>query len=79
MITGALILALGVLFWMTNGLVTLPSIVSTSTLARWQESSTVLGEPMVQVGVIIAAGLLTLLLWWLLDRRSRRSHDQEGR
>ena len=68
-ITGIVIMALGVLFWVTNGLVTLPSLVPTSTLARWQESSAVLDEPLVQIAAIIALAALGLLLWWRRDRR----------
>ena len=68
-LTGVLIIALGILFWWTNGLVTLPSLVPTSALARWQESSAVLNDPVVQVAVIIALGLIGLALWWRRERR----------
>ena len=70
--TGLVIIALGVLFWMTNGLVTLPSLVSTSTLARWQANGAVLDDPRVQVGVILTLAVVGLLLWWRQDRRRRR-------
>lgn len=69
LLAGLLIIALGILFWRTNGLVTLPSPVPTSTLARWQEGSGVLDDPLVQVVVILALGLLGILLWWWRDRR----------
>lgn len=71
-VTGLVIIALGVLFWVTNGLVTLPSLVPTSTLARWQAGSAGLNDPVVQIAVILALGLLALVLWWLRDRRRRR-------
>src|SRR5699024_1610393 len=64
-----------ILFWATNGLVTLPSLVPTSTLARWQSSSVGLNDPLVQVAVIVGLGLLALLLWWRWDRRRRRTED----
>src|SRR5699024_8138930 len=38
LLTGLLIIALGVLFWTTNGLIALPSLVPTRVLAQWQES-----------------------------------------
>lgn len=70
-LTGVLIIALGILFWRTNGLVTLPSLVPTSALARWQESSAVLNDPVVQVAVILALGLGGIALWWWRGTRSR--------
>ena len=74
-VTGLVIIALGILFWTTNGLVTLPSLVPTSTLARWQASSVGLNDPVVQVGAILALGLLALLLWWRRDRWRRREEE----
>lgn len=71
-VTGLIIIALGVLFWATNGLVTLPSLLPTSILARWQASSTVLTGTGAQVAVVIVLGLLALGLWWRRDRRRRR-------
>ena len=75
-VTGIVIMALGVLFWVTDGLVTLPSLVPTSTLARWQESSAVLDEPVVQIAAIIALAVLGLLLWWRRDRRRGRGRAE---
>ncbi|HLS74361.1 MAG TPA: cytochrome c biogenesis CcdA family protein [Actinomycetaceae bacterium] len=71
-VTGVLIIALGIVFWTTNGLVTLPSLVSTSTLSRWQAGSTVLTDPIVQVAVIVALALVALLVWWRRKRQGRR-------
>lgn len=71
-LTGLVIIALGILFWTTNDLVTLPSLVPTSTLARWQANSAQLDGPLVQIAVIVVLGLLGLLWWWLRDRRRRR-------
>lgn len=71
-ITGVLIIGLGVLFWTTNGLVTMPSLFSTSTLARWQASSAALSNPLVQAAVLIALGILALGIWWRHDRKRSR-------
>ena len=72
-VTGLVIMALGVLFWVTNGLVTLPSLVPTGTLARWQEAGSALSDPSVQIAVIIGAAAIALLLWWAGRRRRIRS------
>lgn len=74
-LTGLVIMLLGVVFWTTNGLVTLPSLIPTSTLARWQESGAVLDSPVVQSAVIIVLGLLALAWWW---RRQRRPRPRAG-
>ena len=71
-VTGLVIMALGVLFWVTNGLVTLPSLVPTGTLARWQEAGSALSDPSVQIAVIIGAAAIALLLWWAGRRRRIR-------
>lgn len=68
-ITGVVIMAVGIMFWATNGLVTMPSLVPTGVLARWQESIGVLENPAVQVGVIVVLGLLALAWWWRSQRR----------
>lgn len=72
LVTGVLIIALGILFWVTNGLVTVPSLVPTSTLARWQAGGSALSSPIVQVAVLVALGALALGLWWRYDRRQQR-------
>src|SRR5699024_4640502 len=74
-VTGLVIIALGILFWATNGLVSLPSLMPTSTLARWQSSSAGLNDPLVQVAVIAGLGILALVLWWRWDRRRRKAED----
>lgn len=68
-LTGLVIIALGILFWSTNGLVTMPSLIPTSALARWQENVGVLSSIGAQIGVIVALALLALGLWWRWDRR----------
>lgn len=69
LLTGVLIIAVGVLFWTTDGLVALPSPVPTGTLARWQEGLAVLSGTGVQIGLILAAAALALVLWWRRERR----------
>ncbi|WP_299302177.1 cytochrome c biogenesis CcdA family protein [uncultured Brachybacterium sp.] len=68
-LTGALIITVGILFWATNGLVTMPSPVPTGILARWQETLGVLNGTGVQIALILLAGALALALWWRTERR----------
>ena len=77
-LTGLLIMALGVLFWFTKGLVTMPSLVPTELLTRWQVASTALNNTAVQILVILIAGAVALALWWRWDRRrAQRTHSTE--
>ena len=69
LLTGLLIIALGVLFWTTNGLISLPSLVPTRVLAQWQESLAPLSSAGVQIAVIAGLAALALLLWWRAERR----------
>lgn len=68
-LTGALIIAVGILFWATNGLVTMPSLVPTRVLARWQESLAGLSGTGVQIALILLGGAVALALWWRTERR----------
>ncbi|GAA4519578.1 cytochrome c biogenesis CcdA family protein [Brachybacterium paraconglomeratum] len=68
-LTGVLIIAVGILFWATNGLVTMPSLVPTGILARWQENLALLSGTGVQILLILLAGALALALWWRAERR----------
>lgn len=72
-LTGLVIIAVGILFWTTNGLVTMPSLVPTSVLARWQENTAVLSSTGVQIAIILGLAALGLALWWRGDRRRRRT------
>ena len=61
LLTGALItIAVGILVWATNGLVTMLSLVPTGVLARWQENLTVLSDTGLQIAIIAGLGALAL-------------------
>lgn len=75
LLTGLLIIALGILFWMTNGLVALPSPVPTRVLAQWQEGLAALNSTGVQIAVLLGLAALALLHWWRADRRRTDGHE----
>lgn len=70
-ITGLIIIAVGVLFWSTNGLIAVPELLPTSSQAWIQGRSAVLANPVVDVVAILAVAALWLLVW----RRARRKID----
>lgn len=77
-ITGMLIIGTGVVFWMTNGLVGLPSALPTESLAWLQERGAVLASPLLDVLAILLAASGALLLWSRSRRRYGAPHDDAG-
>ncbi|WP_209323734.1 cytochrome c biogenesis CcdA family protein [Brevibacterium renqingii] len=79
MVTGLLLIAIGVLFWTTNGLVSAPSLVSTSSLARMQEWVGSWSSTTVDIIVICVLAALALLWWYLHERRRARKSAEDVR
>lgn len=76
-ITGVLIMAVGVLFWATNGLVGVPELLPTD-LTYWLQSNLgFLSDPLFDVLAILAVAVVVLVVWTRL--RSRRAdRDRVG-
>jgi len=68
-LTGALIVAVGVLFWSTNGLVGMPELLPTSTQAWLQEGSALLANPAFDVVVILVTAGIALFVWVRMRQR----------
>src|SRR5690606_29917344 len=73
-LTGTLIITVGVVFWFTNGLVSMPSLVPTDVQAWSQRQSALLGDPLVDVAGIVILAALALSVWAF--RRRRTGHDR---
>lgn len=78
LITGLLIIGVGLLFWFTNGLVAMPSLVPTSVQAWMQEQGGVLANPVFDIVVIIAVATAALIIWGLGRRRAARRAETEA-
>lgn len=70
-ITGALIMGVGVLFWTTNGLVGAPELLPMDAQAWLQERTAILANPILDIVAVLAVAALVLLLW--ARRRRTRS------
>lgn len=70
-LTGLLIIAVGVTFWATNGLVEVPALLPYDTLAWLQARSAQLAGPALDLTVIVVAAGLVLLVWHRRRRRTR--------
>ena len=78
MITGLLLIAVGVVFWATNGLVSAPSPVSTTTLSKMQEWVGSWSSTTVDIIVVCVLAALAILWWFLHERRRMRQNLAEA-
>lgn len=76
-ITGMVIIAVGVLFWLTNGLVTMPALIPTDVLAWLQERGALLADPIVDIIVILILAGIALTIWAVRRRRKARSEQDD--
>lgn len=74
-ITGLLLITVGVVFIRTSGMASLPDLLPAQALAAVQEWISTVSSAVPDVLVIIAAALLALLTWALLARRSARRRE----
>lgn len=78
LITGLLIIGVGLLFWFTNGLVSLPSLVPTSVQAWAQEQGAVFASPVFDVLGIVALAGIVLWVWAVARRRAKPRQLADG-
>jgi cytochrome c biogenesis protein CcdA len=68
-ITGLLVTGVGILFWVTNGLVGAPELVPVEAQAWLQVNASVLANPLVDITLILIVAAVILALW---SRRHKR-------
>lgn len=68
-VTGVLMVAVGVLFWTTNGFVGTPALLPTSTQAWLQSRTAMLAHPVLDVVAILLGAAVVLWLWIRIRRR----------
>ncbi|HMR49059.1 MAG TPA: cytochrome c biogenesis CcdA family protein [Arachnia sp.] len=68
-ITGVLLVAVGVVFWHTNGLVTMPALLPASLSGRLQDRSSALANGWIDIAAILLVAGIVLALWWRAGRR----------
>ena len=72
MVTGVLMVAVGIVFWMTNGLVSAPSLVPTTTLAHAQDWVSSWSSTTTDIIVVCVLAVLAIALWFRHERRRAR-------
>ncbi len=73
MLTGAMLVTVGVVFLTTNGLVALPELVPSRVLFDLQVRVETLGAAVPDAVFIAAAALVALAVWYTVTRRPRRT------
>lgn len=68
-VTGVLMMGVGVLFWTTNGFVGTPALLPTSTQAWLQARTAWLAHPALDVIAILAGAAVVLWVWMRIRRR----------
>lgn len=68
MATGTLLIVVGVVFWLTNGLISAPHLVPLEVQDWLQQNSAALSSPLVDVA---ALAVLAAVVFWLWFRRGR--------
>jgi cytochrome c-type biogenesis protein len=78
LVSGTLLIAVGVVFLRTNGMAALPELVPAATLSRAQSAVISIGSAVPDVVLITGAALVALVVWWSVDRRRPASsrHDR---
>ncbi|WP_436326017.1 cytochrome c biogenesis CcdA family protein [Brevibacterium sp. FAM 27836] len=72
MVTGILMIVIGIVFWATNGLVSAPSLVPTTTLAHAQEWVSSWSSTTTDIIVVCVLAVLAIVLWFRHERRRAR-------
>src|SRR5690625_7085882 len=77
LLTGALLIAVGIIFIATNGLVSLPELVSLETQSAWQSGAQGLGTT-AQIAAVLGLAAIALVLWWWWPREQTSSVTQHS-
>ncbi|EPR75475.1 Cytochrome c-type biogenesis protein CcdA [Leifsonia rubra CMS 76R] len=68
-ITGTLIVGVGALFWFTNGLVSMPTLIPTDVQVWIQQRGALLANPIIDAVAILLLAAIALTIWGVRNRR----------
>ena len=74
-LTGLVLIGVGVVFWTTNGLVSAPQLLPLDVQAWLQGRSAILAHPLVDFLAVLIVACVVLIVW---VRRRRRDHARPG-
>lgn len=64
LITGLLLVAVGIAFWRTNGFISVPEPIAADTQLRLQGDMALLADPVVDIVAVVAIAAALLFWWW---------------
>ena len=68
-ITGVLLIVVGIVFWFTNGFISVPQLIPAAALSWLQSGASLLANPMFDAAVIVAIAA-AIIIWWVRRRRA---------
>lgn len=77
-ITGAIIILVGILFWTTNGLINMPELLPAGASAWLQNSTAVLSNPLVDAALLLVVVAIILGFWIRARYRKANSETQSA-
>lgn len=77
-VTGLVLIAVGMIFWTTNGLVGAPELLPLAAQAWLQESSAILANPLVDVATIVIVAGAALWLWFRAQRKKSADETEQA-
>lgn len=77
-ITGLVLIAVGIVFITTNGLISMPELVDSDIQSTLQQGASSLGSSLPQVGLIVLAAVVALTLWWFWPRGAAADASTES-
>lgn len=77
-ITGAIIILVGILFWTTNGLINMPELLPAGASAWLQNSTAVLSNPLVDAALLLVVVAIILGFWIRARYRKANSEAQSA-
>ncbi|WP_034647239.1 cytochrome c biogenesis CcdA family protein [Corynebacterium sputi] len=72
-VTGLLIIAVGMLFWFTNGLIGLPSLIPMDVQMWVQGQGAVLSSPVYDILAVVLLAIIALVVWFRRSVRTQRA------
>lgn len=78
LVSGLLLVTVGIVFLRTNGMAALPELVPASASARAQSAVIAVGSAVPDVVLVVVAAVVALAAWWTLDRRRTARARQDA-
>ncbi len=76
LVTGILLIVVGVAFWVTDGFLSMPELVDSDTQLDLQDGVSILANPLVDIAAIVLVAAGVLVWWWRRRQAEVRGGDE---